>query len=400
MAGFVSLTLLERTSNVRIRSLFAAALLGVTLVPSFAVSVAVAQADAKVRVAHFSPDAEAVDIYIDGKKKMNSVPYLAMSEYVSLPAGKHTFEVRGAGTPATGPAILTAEQTVAAGSFSTIAAIGPLATIKAGIFNDKISTPAAGKSKVRVIHAADGTADVDVSLKAGAIAFPKVAFGTATEYAEIDAASYDLQILAAGTQNVVLAKNVTLQGGGVYTIAAIGGADKPPTLRGFVDLTPGIAVPTAAPPAATTTTAAAPPTTKAATATTKAATATTKAAAATTISPATTAGATTTSPATTVAAATATTGPPTTVVAATTTAAPVADTTIAEAVTDTTIAAEAASDTEAASGTEDTVAPTPKGGVGTGFGGLSDSQSSTALVLLGLVVVGAIAAGRSRRRYH
>ena len=378
---------------MRIRSLFAAALLGVTLVPSFAVSVAVAQADAKVRVAHFSPDAEAVDIYIDGKKKMNSVPYLAMSEYVSLPAGKHTFEVRGAGTPATGPAILTAEQTVAAGSFSTIAAIGPLATIKAGIFNDKISTPAAGKSKVRVIHAADGTADVDVSLKAGAIAFPKVAFGTATEYAEIDAASYDLQILAAGTQNVVLAKNVTLQGGGVYTIAAIGGADKPPTLRGFVDLTPGIAVPTAAPPAATTTTAAAPPTTKAATATTKAA-------AATTISPATTAGATTTSPATTVAAATATTGPPTTVVAATTTAAPVADTTIAEAVTDTTIAAEAASDTEAASGTEDTVAPTPKGGVGTGFGGLSDSQSSTALVLLGLVVVGAIAAGRSRRRYH
>ena len=383
---------------MRIRSLFAAALLGVTLVPSFAVSVAVAQADAKVRVAHFSPDAEAVDIYIDGKKKMNSVPYLAMSEYVSLPAGKHTFEVRGSGTPATGPAILTAEQTLAAGSFSTIAAIGPLATIKAGIFSDKISTPAAGKSKVRVIHAADGTADVDVSLKAGAIAFPKVAFGTATEYAEIDAASYDLQILAAGTQNVVLAKNVTLQGGGVYTIAAIGGADKPPTLRGFVDLTPGIAVPTAAPPAATITTTAAPPTTKVAAATTKAATATT-------ISPATTARATTISPATTVAAAPATTGPPPTVVSATTTAAPVADTTIAdttiaEADTDTTIAAEAASDTEAASATEDTVAPTPKGGVGTGFGGLSDSQSSTALVLLGLLVVGAIAAGRSRRRYH
>ncbi len=343
-----------------------------------------AQTDAKVRVAHFSPDADAVDIYIDGKKKMNSVPYLAMSEYVSLPAGKHTFEVRGAGTPATGPAVLTAEQSVAAGSFTTVAAIGPLATIKAGIFNDKISTPAAGKSKVRVIHAADGTAEVDVSLKAGAVAFPKVPFGTATEYAEIDAGSYDLQIFGAGTQTPILAKNVTLQSGGVYTIAAIGGADKPPTLRGFVDLTPGAAVPTAAPGTA--------PTTKAATtAAPTAAPTTTAAAATTTKAPATTVAAaveTTAAPVETTAAAVETTAATETTIAATeTTVAETTETTVAAAV-ETTVAAE------------DTVAPTPTGGVGTGFGGLSDSQSSAALVLLGVVAVGAIVTGRSRRRFH
>ena len=379
---------------MRIRSLVAAALLGIGLVPSVHATTASAQTDAKVRVAHFSPDAEAVDIYIDGKKKMNSVPYLAMSEYVSLPAGKHTFEVRAAGSPATGPAVLTAEQTVAAGSFTTVAAIGPVATIKAGVFNDKISTPTAGKSKVRVIHAADGTADVDVSLKTGAVAFPKVPYGTATEYAEIDAGSYDLKILGSGTETAILAKNVTLQSGGVYTIAAIGGADKPPTLRGFVDLTPGAAVPTAvpgttptskaaataAPTVAPTSTPSAAPTTAAATPTTKAPTTTVKATTETTVAAVET---------TEVAA-------ETTVAATESTEAP-AETTVDPEVTETTLGADVA-DTTAA--TDDTVAPTPKGGVGTGFGGLSDSQSSAALVLLGVVAVGAVLTGRSRRRFH
>lgn len=352
---------------MRIRSLLAAALLGTTALATFGAASAPAQGDAKVRVAHFSPDAENVDIYIDGKKKMNGVPYLAMSEYVSLAPGKHTFDVRSAGTPATAPAALSTEQTIAAGTFSTIAAIGPLATIKAGFFNDKIATPAAGKAKVRVIHAADGTADVDVSLKTGAVAFPKVPFGTATEYSEVDAGAYDLQILGAGTQNVVLAKNVTLQAGGVYTISAVGGADKPPTLRGFVDLAPGASVTTvaAATPAPTTAPAATPTTVATAAPTTVAA-----------ASP------------TTVAASS-----PTTEVAETT-AETAAETTVAETVAETEVAETA---TES---TADTTLATPKNGVKTGFGGMSDSQSSVALIVLGLVAAGAVFAGRSRRRWN
>ena len=373
---------------MRIRTLLAATLLGSTLIVSLGVSSAKAQSDAKVRVAHFSPDAEAVDVYIDGKKKMNSVPYLAMSEYVSLPAGQHTFEIRGAGAPPTSPAVLSASETIAAGSFTTVAAIGPVARIKAGVFNDKLSTPGSGKSKVRVIHAADGTSDVDVSLKTGTLAFPKVTFGTVTEYAEIQAGSYDLQILGAGTQEVVLAKNVTLQAGGVYTIAAIGGAGKPPTLRGFVDLTPGAAVATtvASAPAATVTSAA-PATTKPP-ATTSAAPPTTSASSATSAKP----------PVTTV--------PPT---ATKTTIAAASQTTIAAAVTETTVAesVETTPDTEAAVETTvaeaavegtDAAPATPTGGVSTGFGGLSDSQSSAALILLGLVAAGAVITGRSRRR--
>lgn len=345
---------------MRIRSLFAAALLGTTLVATFGVASAPAQGDAKVRVAHFSPDAENVDIYIDGKKKMNSVPYLAMSEYVSLSPGKHTFEVRGAGSAATSPAVLTAEQTLAGGSFSTIAAIGAVAAIKAGVFADNISTPGSGKAKVRVIHAADGTAEVDVALKAGSVAFPKVAYGSATDYAEVDAGSYDLQILGAGTQSVVLAKNVTLQAGGVYTIAAVGGADKPPTLRGFVDLAPGTAAPTTVAAPATTTAAPAPSTTTAA------------GSATTVVEPSTTVAST-----------------PTDTQANDTAAESVADT---EAGSSTTVAGSTESDT--------TVAATPQNGVKTGFGGMSDSQSSAALVILGLVAAGAVFTGRSRRRWN
>jgi Domain of unknown function (DUF4397) len=382
---------------VRFRSLLIAALMGTALLPAMYSNPVSAQGDAKVRVAHFSPDAEAVDIYIDGKKKMNNVPYLAMSEYVSLPAGQHTFDVRAAGSLATSPALLTNAQSLAAGSSYTVAAIGPVATMTAGVFTDKITTPGTGKSKVRVIHAADGTADVDVALKTGAVAFPKVAFGTATEYSEVDAGSYDLQILSSGSSAVVLAKNVTLQAGGVYTIAAVGGADKPPTLRGFVDLTPGAAAAPAVVAVSVTTTAV-----KGAGETKP--TKTTTAAGATTTPPVTEppvtvttiAPATQDTVATTDAAVATDTVPTATAVSPTTTAAEaaVADT----AVTDTTV-----TDTTVVAATQDTVAPataTPKGGVATGFGGMSNTQSSAALVVLGLIAMGAVLVGRSRRRSH
>ncbi len=377
---------------MRFRSLLIAALLGTALLPALYSNPVSAQGDAKVRVAHFSPDADAVDIYIDGKKKMNNVPYLAMSEYVSLPAGQHTFDVRAAGSLATSPALLTNAQSLTAGLSYTVAAIGPVATMTAGVYTDKITTPGTGKSKVRVIHAADGTADVDVALKAGAVAFPKVAFGTATEYSEVDAGSYDLQILSSGSSAVVLAKNVTLQAGGVYTIAAVGGADKPPTLRGFVDLTPGAAAAPAVVVVSVTSTAVKGAETKPTKSTALAGATTTPPVTVTTLSPATP-----DTPATTDAATDSV--PAETAVSPTTTAVEVPAT---DATVDTTTVAAAVEDTAPVDAT-DTVAPataTPKGGVATGFGGMSNSQSSAALVLLGLIAIGAVVVGRSRRRSH
>jgi Domain of unknown function (DUF4397) len=222
---------------VRLRSFatIAAVTLGVLAVPF--VTPALAQAgDARIRLAHFSPDANGVDVYIDGKKRMNRVPYQAVSDYITVPAGKHTIEVRGEGQSETSPALVAASPELAGGESFTAAALGPVANIQAKVFADDLTPPAAGKSKIRVIHASDGTPTVDIAVKDGDVLFPAVEFGAITTYVEVASGPYVLQVRKAGDAAVAIEKPVTVQPGGIYTIAAVGGADKPATLRGFVDL--------------------------------------------------------------------------------------------------------------------------------------------------------------------
>ena len=46
-----------------------------------------ADTNARVRVAHLSPDAPAVDVWVDGSRVLENVPFKAFSSYLELPAG-------------------------------------------------------------------------------------------------------------------------------------------------------------------------------------------------------------------------------------------------------------------------------------------------------------------------
>jgi Domain of unknown function (DUF4397) len=236
-----------RSVRLRTFATIAAAMLGALAIPM--VGPAQAQVgDARIRLAHFSPDANGVDVYIDGKKRMNRVPYQAVSDYITVPAGKHTIEVRGEGQAETSPALVSISPELAGNESFTAAALGSVANIQVKVFADDLAPPAPGKSKIRVIHAADGTPTVDIAVKDGDVLFPAVEFGSITTYVEAAAGPYVLQVRKAGDTAIAIEKPVTVQPGGIYTIAAVGGADKPPTLRGFVDLPAksGTAAPTTA----------------------------------------------------------------------------------------------------------------------------------------------------------
>jgi hypothetical protein len=341
---------------------------------------------AQVRVAHFSPDAPAVDIYIDGKKRLTGLPYQQVSDYLNLPEGSHTFAIRATNTDPTSKAAIEVSQPLKGGKAYTVAAIGKLASIKGALFEDDRTPPAAGKAKVRVIHAAPDVPSVDVAAKGGATLFKALTFPTASPYIEVDATDYDLQVKKAGTEDVLLNRQLQLTSGGVYTIAAVGGANQPVSLKGLIDLTPGSAAATpAGGDAGTATTVAADGSTPAGTepgaaATTVATAGGTDAPTATDAPTGTDAPAATDAPvATDAPPATDATGSATTVAAPPATDAPDAATTVAE-------------------GSETTVAgSTPKGGVESGFGGMSDSQSNSVLALVGVAGVAvSVAAGRRR----
>ena len=353
-------------------------------------SVAQAQGtDARVRVAHFSSDAPPVDVYVDGKPKLRNVPFQAMSDYLTLAAGAHTFDVRAAGAAATAAPAVTVTQDFAAGKTYTVAAIGPLASIQGKAFEDNLSVPGAGKARIRVIHSTPSAPSVDVAVKGGAILFPKLAYGTASDYAEVPAGSYEIEVRDAGKTAALLTKPVTLQSGGVYTVAAVPAANGAPNLRGFIDVAPSAAPATTeqtSASTATSTTAAGAVTTTAAPASTKATETTTAKATETTAAPASTK-----APVTTKAPAVAETS-----AAADTEA---ADTTADTAAADTEATDTSAADTEAAAGSTETTKPAPAGGVDTGFGGLTnDKGSPTPFAALVAIAAVAIGGGLLRRR--
>ena len=205
---------------------------GAALLVGPAGAASAATGDAMVRVAHLSPDAPSVDVYVNGAKTLSGVSYKTVSKYLSVPPGQYRFEVRPAGADVGSKAVIDASDTLAAGKAVTVAAVGALANIKGQVYSDDISAPASGKAKVRVVHAAPEVPAVDVAVAGGPTLFSGAAFPQATPYAEVAGGSYNLEVRAAGTQNALLKGTQAVQAGSVYTVAAIGGAGKPVELCG------------------------------------------------------------------------------------------------------------------------------------------------------------------------
>ncbi|MBK7780761.1 MAG: DUF4397 domain-containing protein [Ardenticatenia bacterium] len=187
-------------------------------------------APARVRVAHASPDAPAVDILVNGAVAFSNAPFGAVSGYAGLPAG--TYNVKVVPTGATSPVVIEADLTLEAGKDYTVAAVGRLAEIMPIVLMDDNSRPAAGKVHVRFVHASPDAPAVDIAVAGGPVLFSNISFKEVGAYLPVDAASYDLEVRLAGTRTVALAlPGVMLEAGKVYTIFAMGLVGGEPKLR-------------------------------------------------------------------------------------------------------------------------------------------------------------------------
>lgn len=194
-----------------------AALLALALIPAV-----FAQGTAKVRVVHASPDAPAVDVYVDGNKVLTNVPFFTASNYLDVPAGEHRFQVTPTGQPAD-KAVIDAKATVEAGKAYTVAATGKVADIKPTILADNLAAPAAGKAHVRVVHASPDAPAVDIKVKGGPALISNLAFPKDSGYNPVDAGTYDLTVNVAGTDTVALdLPGSKLEAGKIYDIFAVG----------------------------------------------------------------------------------------------------------------------------------------------------------------------------------
>src|ERR671911_1253600 len=150
-------------SNVRrVLVLGLAVLMALTLtVPAFAQS---GGGQAQVRVAHLSPDAPNVDVSVNGEPvaALQNVPYGTISPYLPLPAGSQQVTVYPAGDSSQ-PVIDTPVDLAAGGAY-TIGAVGLVSdgSLRAQVYQDDLTPPVQGNSKLRVVHASPDAGPVDV----------------------------------------------------------------------------------------------------------------------------------------------------------------------------------------------------------------------------------------------
>lgn len=224
-----------------------------------------APARLKLRVAHLSPDAPAVDVclsptgagrfagpMIEQAGGTAGLTYGQVTRYLDLEAG--TYDVRVVAASATDCATAIVPDTtgvaLAAGATITVAATGLAApgADQPGFalvpFDDETQV-AAGKAKVRFVHASPGTPAVDVGAGSGASftpLFTSVDFGSTD--ADLAPAGYletapltgaTVSARATGTlADALVLTDVTLPAGAIVTVFATGILGGTPPLAALV----------------------------------------------------------------------------------------------------------------------------------------------------------------------
>jgi len=181
--------------------------------------------DACINVIHASPDAPAVDVYLNGDLALEALEFGAFSGWLAVPAGEHHVQVTAAGASAD-DAVIDATVEVEADAAYHIAATGLLAEIAPAIYQvnlsdfDAVTDPMA---RIRVIHTSPDAPAVDIAIKDGDVLIADLAFPDASDALEVPAGAYDLEVRIAGTPDVALdLPGVELTGGMVYDVFAIG----------------------------------------------------------------------------------------------------------------------------------------------------------------------------------
>ncbi len=196
---------------------------------ALATSALAVDGKARVRVVHASPDAPAVDVWVNGAVAFANAPFTGITDYAELDPAAYNVQVSPAG--ATEPIVINADLELTADTDYTVVAVGQLENVEPLVLVDNNSAPAAGKAHVRFVHASPDAPAVDIAVTGGPVLFANIPFKGVGDYLPVDAGTYDLEARVAGTETVALSiPGVALEAGNVYTVFAMGLLEGDPAL--------------------------------------------------------------------------------------------------------------------------------------------------------------------------
>src|SRR6201994_194737 len=179
-------------------------------------------AEGWIRIAHLSPQAPPMDMYVypfgdpGSPTVLKDVRYGTVSRYVAVTPGQYTVAMRGFGAPATSNPALTTSFMVTAGGAFTLAAMGPDPGLRTEVLKDQLTAPT-GQAVIRVLQASLKQHRVTVSYGPDVLA-SQLAFGSATSYTDVAPGAQTVQFTAADGR---AAKAVTVAADSVHTFVVL-----------------------------------------------------------------------------------------------------------------------------------------------------------------------------------
>lgn len=183
----------------------------------------------RVRFAHGSPDAPAVDIYMNDTLIVPSLALGQMTAHIALPAGSYTFALRTAGAPAADAPLATlSAQLDPAVPAVTVAALGQVSdsTLALQSFPDDVAGVTPDKARVTVINSVPGaTVNVSLSDPSGTVLASSLAAQTPGSTVDVTPGEYMVLASIQGITNPVdlVVPSQAYNGGMYYSVLVYGG---------------------------------------------------------------------------------------------------------------------------------------------------------------------------------
>jgi hypothetical protein len=189
-------------------------------------------ADARLQVLHASPDAPAVNVFVDGEEALTAVDYKTGSGALAVSRGTYNVRVEAI-IPGGNADVVDADLQLLGGVIYTVAAIGSVADETfAPLIISQVDNPVTpGSARVFVLHGAEGAPEVDVyvtgpdtELVPGLAPLGTFAYTETLGPVEVAAGDYRIRVTGAGDPEQVViydSGSLPLADGDDLTIAAV-----------------------------------------------------------------------------------------------------------------------------------------------------------------------------------
>ena len=150
--------------------------------------------DACVRVIHASPDAPAVDIYVNDSLVVENLAFGSGTDFAALPSGDdREIKIVPTGSPVD-DSVFDTTVDLGPGKAYDVIAVDMVENLDAIVENVDLSAVPEGQARLRVIHASPDADGVDVVVTDGPELYTGVDFKDTTDYTVLDAGTYDIQV--------------------------------------------------------------------------------------------------------------------------------------------------------------------------------------------------------------